>query len=130
MEGVEVTTDVLVVGAWLAALVFVVRYLRTRWFRTPMGVHAMGFMAAVLVILSLASSYVIWPDWGGDGGRQIVRMISYGLINAILWWRVAILFRGQRGASAGRRLDERDRSPHRDDSGTEPTPDPAEQGAD
>lgn len=88
-------TTVLVCTAALGALVFVIRYLLTSWFSTPMGRHAMAFMVVVLIVLGLAVSYELFGDWLG---QDTARLISYSMINAVLWWRVYLLFSGQHAA--------------------------------
>lgn len=86
---VKVITDVLVCSAFIGSLVFVVRYLRTRWFQQVMGIHLMMFMVVVMLILGLAAATTLW---GQFANRELVRLIDYSLLNIIIWWRVVLLF--------------------------------------
>lgn len=89
-------TSVLVCTAAAGALIFVGRYLLTRWFDTAMGRHAMAFMVVVLIVLSLAVVRELFGvDWAG---RDLVRLVAFTLVNVVIWWRVALLFMGQRRA--------------------------------
>lgn len=86
-------TDVLVIAAFVGALLFVLRYLRTRWFSTPMGRHVMGFMVGLALILGLAAATTLWGEFAN---RNVIRFLTYAVINGIVWWRVGMLFEGQR----------------------------------
>lgn len=80
-----------------AVVLFLARYLMTRWFSSPMGRHTMAFTVVIVIVLGLAGSHQVWGDWDH---RNWTRMVAYALINIVLWWRVALLFGGQR---SGRR---------------------------
>lgn len=93
---IQILTSVLVITAALGALVFVVRYLATRWFRSMVGRQAMAFMTVILLVMSLAIvRQFVGPTWVG---RDWVRLVSYLLINIVIWWQVVLLFAGQRRA--------------------------------
>jgi hypothetical protein len=89
---IDDVTNVLVVAAFVGALAFVLRYLRTRWFASSMGVHVMTFMTVLMLILGLAAATTFWGEFWN---RDLLRLIDYSLINAILWWRTLILFNAQ-----------------------------------
>lgn len=87
----------LLVLAFLQAVAFVVRYLITDWFRTSMGWHAMSFMAACALVLSLGLVREFAPDWID---LETARVVSFALINLVFAWRLWLLFDGQRRARA------------------------------
>lgn len=90
-------TSVLIFTAALAAIVFVVRYARTQWNRGSLGRSTMALWLAFSLILGLAVSHEIWGDWLG---RDVARLVTYALINIVLWSQVYQLFAGQRAARA------------------------------
>lgn len=101
---IQTATAGLVCSALAAGVVFVVRYLRTTWFRSPMGWHAMTFMLVAVILLSLGVSKELFgADWPG---RAWVRLVAYTLINVVLWWRVVLLFTGQRRRRPGAMMSE------------------------
>lgn len=85
----------LLILAFLQALTFVIRYLITDWFKTPMGWHAMSFMAACALVLSLGLVREFAPNWID---LETARVASFGLINLVFGWRLWLLFTGQRRA--------------------------------
>lgn len=91
-----VWTDLAVIVTALGALVFVFTYAwRTRgaWRDNAVGLNIMAFMAAVLVVSSLAVAGIIWgTNWPH---RNVIRTAAWTLIAACIWWRVVILFRVQ-----------------------------------
>lgn len=101
---IPLLTTVLVCSAALGALTFIVRYLWTTWFDSAMGWHSMVFMLVILLLTSLA---VVREVFGADWtGRETVRLISYLLINGVIWWRVWLLFSAQhRGRRRARMMD-------------------------
>jgi heme/copper-type cytochrome/quinol oxidase subunit 3 len=101
----KLATDVLIFAAWFAALVFVARYARVKWFQTPMGIHMMTFGVVLLLLFSLASSTAIWGEWTN---RDVTRLVAYLLINVVMWWRNVLLFVGQHRKSAQQRNDHED----------------------
>lgn len=93
-------TNVLVITAWVAALVFVVRYLRVAWFRRSAGVLTMAFVGTAFAVLTLASlTTVLGRDWPGRDG---VRFLVYVGVNVLLWSGVVLLFRDQHRARIGK----------------------------
>ena len=85
--------------AWAGALVFVARYAFTRWYRSAMGVNAMLDTVVILTILSLGASYILWGAWGNP---DLLGIGVYSAISVVLWWRVILLFQGQRGVKRRR----------------------------
>ena len=81
--------------AFLQAGTFVVRYAITDWFKKQMGWHAMMFMAAMVLVLSLGLVREFAPDWID---LDTARVVSYALINVVFGWRLWLLFSGQRRA--------------------------------
>jgi hypothetical protein len=98
----RLVTNVLIFAAWFSALVFVARYSRVKWFKTPMGIHMMVFGMVLLLLFSLASSTAIWGEWAN---RDVARLVSFALINVVMWWRNVLLFVGQHRKSAQQKDD-------------------------
>lgn len=89
-------TDAAIIATALGALVFVISYAwvtRGGWKDSTMGRHVMTFMAAILIVCTLAVIGVVWgTDWPN---RNIIRTAAWALIGACIWWRVALLYRVQ-----------------------------------
>lgn len=89
-------TNVLVVTSWLAAALFTVRYLFTRWFTRTAGVLVMVFVCSAFAVLSLAMlTTFLGTDWPF---REPVRLVIYVIVNILLWSGLRLLVRDQRGA--------------------------------
>jgi hypothetical protein len=88
----NVATGLLIL-AFLQALAFVARYAITDWFRFTMGRHAMMFMCACALVLTLGLIREFAPTWID---LETSRVIAYVLINAVFGWRLVLLFGGQR----------------------------------
>lgn len=86
--------DVLLVSGFLGALVFVVVYLRSPWWTTAHGRNVMAMMAVIMILLGLATATAVfglqYP------ARDVIRVIGFGALSAVVWWRVVILIRTQR----------------------------------
>jgi MFS superfamily sulfate permease-like transporter len=85
-------------GAVLASLVFVVLYMRTRWWRrwegrVVMGLHSVIIWLAVLGVML----QVFGPDYYG---RDVLRVLAFSCWFVVMWGFVILLIRAQR---AGRR---------------------------
>ena len=90
-------TGWLIGSAWLAALLFVSRFVVTLWFRRTAGLITMSFIASAFGILSLALLGTLFgQDWAG---RDIVRLLVYGAINVLLWSCAVLLWRDQHRAA-------------------------------
>jgi hypothetical protein len=79
--------------AFLQALAFVIRYLMTDWYRHSMGRHAMAFMVALALVLSIGIVREFVPEWID---LDTARLVTYILINTVFAWRLWLLFTGQR----------------------------------
>lgn len=89
-----------IVVSWLAAGAFVAGYARRPvWRNTVMGRHMMTFMTVVWAVLSFSLVTLAVGDYPG---RQYVRGGYWTAIAAVLCWRVALLYRAQRGADLAR----------------------------
>lgn len=98
---IATATNVLVLSAWLAATLFVGRFLLTTWYKRTAGVVMMAIVSSAFSILSLAAiTAVLGRDWPF---REPVRLGVYILLNGLLWAGLAVLVRDQRRA-AGRRV--------------------------
>ena len=91
----ELATDLLILGTWLGAMIFVGRYALTRWYRTDAGQNVMAFMLVVLIATSLAVVAIFQED---AAWRPLARLICWALIFSVVAWRVVILFATQRAA--------------------------------
>lgn len=91
---IKVATNILIVTAFSAALVFVARYLRTRWFTRAAGRVAMALLASTLLLLGL----IVATTWFGRDYpfRAPIRLVAYFGVNIMLWRAVWLLFRDQR----------------------------------
>jgi hypothetical protein len=97
----DLATDLLVVGSWIGALWFVIRYARVHWRASDAGRNAMAFMVVIALVLTLAVISIFWP---GMPGRPFLRLASWGLIFLVIWDRVRVFELGQRdGRRAGLR---------------------------
>lgn len=89
-------TNAAVILTALGAFVFVVSYAwmtRGGWRKNSMGVNMMAFMGAIAIVTSLAVTTIVWGvNWPG---REIIRLLCWGSIGALIWWRVIILYRVQ-----------------------------------
>jgi hypothetical protein len=79
--------------AFLQALTFVIRYMLTDWFTYSMGRHAMAFMGALTLVLSIGLVREFAPNWID---LDVSRLAAYILINVVFAWRLWLLFTGQR----------------------------------
>jgi small-conductance mechanosensitive channel len=95
---VELATDLLIIGSWLGAVWFVLRYRRVQWRRYPAGRNVMAFMGVIAVVLTLAVLAIFWPDavW-----RPYARVVSWTAIAWVIWHRVLVFERGQAEARRG-----------------------------
>lgn len=99
---------VLSVTAALLALIFVVRYTKTTWYKTEEGRHTMAFMTVcvILLVLSVVSHLLNPPvdTWNW------VKLAAFGALNWILGWRVLLLFSYQRPDGKSRKQGQKDDS--------------------
>jgi hypothetical protein len=96
-------TDVFVHTVFVASLLFVVTYARARFWRTAWG---RWLMADTVVIMLLSGLGVIAIHWGPAwAGRDIVRAVAWGLIAAVMVWRLLL----RRSADREARADARDK---------------------
>lgn len=98
----DILVKCLLVFAFLGFVVFCFRYFRySDWTSTPIGKNAMAFMAicALLLGLGIARRFTsgVWFERHGD----VLGAVSYGLISAVVWWRVVLLIRAQRRPPRG-----------------------------
>jgi hypothetical protein len=95
---VDGTTAALVWTAALAGVIFVVRYVQTRPWRTTEGRLVLAFMGALGSLLVLAVLYRVMgqdsPIW------RYLRLGSWITINVIMYGAVVVLFRSQREGRA------------------------------
>lgn len=90
-------------GACLGAVVFVVLYLRSPWWKSPTGRNIMAMMALIAVLLGLAVMSAVfglrYP------AREWVRAASFLLVAIVVWQRAWLLYRVQREDRRQRRRD-------------------------
>lgn len=95
---IEILTNTSVVLLTLCTatiLLFVLRYLGTRWTTFEEGKHMMSFSVVLLMVLGTTLSYTIF---GGAGHPVVwlwVQVIEFLLLLIVLLWRVSLLFRAQ-----------------------------------
>jgi hypothetical protein len=89
-------TDAAIVATALGALVFVISYAvttRGAWRSSIVGWNVMAFMTVVLLVSTLAVVAIFfgtnWPF------REAIRSVAWTMVAAVIWWRVAILYRAQ-----------------------------------
>lgn len=83
-------TSAMVIATFLGALVFVLVYLRRNWHSSAVGLNLMAFGVVIAIESGLAASTLIFgTEWAN---RDIIRVISWALISATMWWRVVLLF--------------------------------------
>lgn len=93
----DLVTDLLIIGSWLGALVFVAQYTRVNWRATPAGINVMAFMAVIAAVLTLAVIGLAWPDMPG---RPTLRLLSWAAIFTVIWHRIWTFRREQRAGRA------------------------------
>lgn len=93
----DLVTDLLIIGSWIGALVFVAQYAMVNWRATPAGVNVMAFMAVIAAVLSLAVIGLAWPDMPG---RPTLRLLSWASIFAVIWHRIWTFRKEQRAGRA------------------------------
>lgn len=92
-------TGVLIATAWLAALIFIGRFILTQWFTRTAGFLTMAFLSSAFGVLTLALATTLFGrEWPGRDG---VRFFVYLLINVFLWSAVYLLARDQRRVHTG-----------------------------
>lgn len=102
----DVIANVLLVGAGLGSLLFVLAYaIVFRWYETAAGRAVLGFVASLVLVLLLN---VIARASGGDyPGRDVLRVFAYGAVFVGSWGLVVELVRSWR--RGGPALDLRER---------------------
>lgn len=91
---VYVVGSVFMVGAFVMALAFFLRYLRTRWTATLEGKYSMTFSVVLLLATGLGTAALLVDrtHYAWLYGRAVL----WGLIFMVLVWRFVLLMRGQR----------------------------------
>lgn len=97
----ETAGNVLLVVAWLPAVLSVAVYARVPWRRSELGRHLMSYMVIVALTLSLGVVRIVWePSWFWS-----LRMAAFALFVGVTWWRLALIVQAQveswRAASGG-----------------------------
>jgi O-antigen ligase len=97
---IELLTGTLIGTAWLAALIFIGRFILTTWFRRTAGVLTMAFLSSAFGVLTLALLTTLFGrDWPG---REGARLAVYLSINVVLWTSVYLMVRDQHRARSHR----------------------------
>lgn len=94
---IELISDIALGFAFAGFAVFCVLYfLRSDWQSSSVGRNAMALMGACALLLGLAVVRLFGGDAWFERHRDVLRLVSYSLIGAIVWWRVALLIKLQR----------------------------------
>lgn len=95
-----VATLVLYLALWLGFVTFTVGYVWSTggvvhggWRKTEAGRWIAALGGSCSWVLTLGLLTVIWPDYPG---RAFVRLVSYSLLVAVVWWANSLLWRRQR----------------------------------
>ena len=95
----EAVSIFLQIGAFAGFAAFSVLYFfRSDWRATSVGRNAMAFMLVGAVLLGLGLFRLAIGEEAFAVIRDPARIVSFLLINAVVWWRVRILVRLQREA--------------------------------
>lgn len=89
---IEIVANVLLCAAALGCYAFVLAYhVLADWRASALGRNVMAFMAVAAVMLSLAVVRAfVQPS---DHVLNVARLVAYGIVGAIVWHRVWLLFR-------------------------------------
>ncbi len=88
--------DALLYVTALGASLSVLIYSRVPWWRTPIGRHAMAYMAAIAAVVDMAAvRHIFGPYWIFDQ----VRAATYASVGFVIWWRLVVLVKARRVAS-------------------------------
>jgi hypothetical protein len=89
----QIVTDVLIVATFLGALVFVAGYARSRFQRSAWGRWLMADTVVIMLVSGLATINVFWGmAWPG---RDIVRLLCWAAVTAVVWWRNRLRWAGR-----------------------------------
>lgn len=91
MDTVEVLLLLVNIVVWVSALgfgTFIVIYLRTRPWQTPMGRHVLSFMTAFTAVFGYA---LVDPDSWSTEARLAGWLLVLTPVSLVVWWRVAML---------------------------------------
>lgn len=98
-------SEFLVVATAVPAVLSVLFYARSPWWRSSVGTHLMSYMGIVALMMMLACAPLVLkppPAWFLD-----VYLGCFGLFCAVTWWRLALILWEQRGT----RLSQRPQDP-------------------
>ena len=85
------------VGAFIGFALFAVLYFfRSQWASTAVGRNAMAFMVVCALLLGLSLVRLIVGEAQFAIIREPARIVSFLLVNAVVWWRVVLLIQVQR----------------------------------
>ena len=104
---VEMVGNVLLFVSALLNLELILTYHRKShgdWRKSLMGQHAMVYMAATALILSLAAVRTIvvnWLDHTDPIWFQVLRVLTYTLLPAIFLWRRHLIVKAHREETHG-----------------------------
>lgn len=95
--------DIALVTAFAGCAVFVVRYgALSGWWRTSVGRNMLAFMGVCMVLLGLSTTRMVFGDEWFEAHRDALRLVSFGLVSVVVWWRVVLLVKVQRRDKADR----------------------------
>ena len=94
---IALLADIAFILAFVGFATFSLLYaLRSPWRSTAVGRNAMAFMVVCALLLGLGIWRLVLGDPWFNQHRDLLRLISYGLIVWVVWWRVWLLVKLQR----------------------------------
>jgi hypothetical protein len=112
-------TDFLVIATMIPAVLSVLFYARSPWWRSQVGQHLFAYMSVVALMMLLATAPLVLrppPAWFLD-----VYLGCFALFMAVTWWRLALILWEQREtARRARRGRRRAEKTHRGPEGDGP----------
>lgn len=76
-------------------LVFVLRYLGTKWQTFEEGRHMMAFSVVIFMILGTTLSAALFDGRGHQVAWLWIQVVEFTLLLVVLLWRLSLLFRAQ-----------------------------------
>jgi hypothetical protein len=83
--------NILLITAWIPAVLSVALFLRVPWWRSELGRHLFSYMSVVALTLTLGVVRIVWePSW-----FWWLRVGAFSLFVGVTWWRFLIIVKAQ-----------------------------------